>query len=185
MQKSTPFFTSLYFSDLTTPLDQLEQSILDFKDHNPLTEQRSNRYGWQSKPFTQSKLFMNELMKEVLKEIQQVYDDLGITTTPKLGNYWFNVNNKYSYNTSHTHPGCLISSVLYITAPLNSGALVIERPDDFHKHIYQYSPNENNIGRIIQEPRKGLMVTFPSYVRHQVEMSQADESRISIAFNFI
>jgi uncharacterized protein (TIGR02466 family) len=185
MQKSTPFFTSIYFSDLTTPLDQIERSILDFKDHNPSTEQRSNRHGWQSKPFTQSKLFMNELMKEVLQEIQQVYDDLGITATPKIGNYWFNINHRHSHNTSHTHPGCLISAVLYVTAPKDSGALVIERPDDFHKHIIQAAPNENNIARIIQEPKKGLLVMFPSFITHYVEMSQTDESRISIAFNFI
>jgi uncharacterized protein (TIGR02466 family) len=185
MQKVTPFFTSIYFSDLATPLDQIEKSILEFKDANFTTEERSNRHGWQSKPFTQSKLFMSDLMKEIVSEIQLIYTDLGISSTPKIGNYWFNINNRHSYNTSHTHPGCLISAVLYVTAPKDSGALVIERPDDFHKHIVQAAPNENNIARIIQEPKKGLLVMFPSFITHYVEMSKSDESRISIAFNFI
>lgn len=147
--------------------------------------QLSNNGGWQSQGFGyQHNLFLKSLIDTVLKNVSEVYKDLGISKVPLLGDYWFNVNSKHSFNVSHTHPGSYISAVFYVKVPDNSGRLIFERPDDFHNWIHDIDPNSNNIGKIIQQPHQNLLIMFPSYIRHSVEMNQSDEDRISIAFNF-
>ena len=84
---------------------------------------------------------------------------------PEPNDIWVNVNGCGHFNRTHTHQGPFNRSAVYFVAG-ESGALVFE-------------PGEFAI-----EPRPGLLVTFPSSMRHRVEPNQSDTLRISIALNF-
>lgn len=184
IQKTVPFYTALYFQDLKFDTEKLYQAVLSIKEiTNSVTF--SNQNGWQSPAFHfNDNLVFLPLLNQIKDTVDEIYKDLGIKTDAKLGDYWFNVNSKFSYNTSHNHPGSLISAVYYIKSPINSGRLVFERPDPFNDWILNTDPNENNIGKILQEPRENMLVLFPSYIKHYVEMNQSESERVSMALNF-
>lgn len=184
MIKIAPFTNAVFVEELDYVLTSIESAIIDLKNRIP-GETYSNRGGWQSKSYTRyEKPFMAGLIDSVTTKVQEVYKDLGITKEPTLGNYWFNINEKYHYNTAHNHPGSYVSAVLYVKAPKDCGELVIERPDPFVDWIHEYENNENNVTKIKQIPREKLLIIFPAYMRHYVEANMSDDVRISIAFNF-
>jgi predicted 2-oxoglutarate/Fe(II)-dependent dioxygenase YbiX len=70
----------------------------------------------------------------------------------------------------HTHDEHdeLLSAVYYVTAPQDSGDLVIE----------------DTPVTIRVRPEAGLMVLFPPDAPHAVEENASDRDRLSVAFNF-
>jgi len=182
--KLIPFFNPIYISSIDVELSSIEDSILRIKD-NELGVSISNAGGWQSRGYhSKEKLFMSSLISRIDLEVNGVYEDLGISKNPQLGNFWFNVNEKYHYNHQHNHPGSYISAVLYVRAPENCGQIVFDRPDPFHDWIHDCNPNDNNIAKIFQQPRDNMLLIFPSYIKHYVEMNMSDSPRISIALNY-
>lgn len=165
--------------------DTLEDSIMRIKESGMYDFPRGNRGGWSSTGFAAGeKLFMNDLIRRITLQVKGVYEELGITSEPKLGNYWFNVNHQHDYNVTHNHPGSYVSAVFYVRAPENCGEIVFERPDPFLDWIHEFEPNDNNVAAAKQQPRDNLLVMFPSYMRHYVEANNSDSARISIALNF-
>ena len=85
---------------------------------------------------------------------------------------WANVNRSGEYNKGHIHPSATWSGVYYVdagrpdeTRPGN-GNLVLDHPNcavamSFFPEI---TPSSYSI-----KPRSGLMVVFPSYLRHDVQ----------------
>jgi uncharacterized protein (TIGR02466 family) len=185
MIKLIPFFNPIYVTELDKSEENLEDSIIHIKESGIYDYPRGNRGGWSSKSFSSNeKLFMNSLLNRIGIEVGTVYEDLGITSIPKLGNYWFNVNFKHDYNVTHNHPGSYISAVYYVRAPENCGEIVFERPDPFLDWIHDFEPNDNNVVMAKQQPKDNLLVIFPSYIRHYVEMNNSSGPRISIALNY-
>ena len=184
LTKIIPFFNPIYISLLEYDLASIEEGILRLKSNEP-SSYISNAGGWQSKEyFSKEKIFMSKLIGLIDLEITEVYKDLGINKQPSLGNFWFNVNETYHYNHLHNHPGSYISAVLYVKAGENCGRIVFERPDPFYDWIHDTVPIENNIAKIFQQPSDNLLLIFPSYIKHYVEMNMSDVPRISIAFNY-
>ena len=77
----------------------------------------------------------------------------------------------------HDHGGTLIACSYYISAPPNSGNLLLVDPRgsinwDFTKEKYQ---------RIVPRPSK--LVIFPAYVMHMVEINKSQKTRISLGCN--
>lgn len=84
--------------------------------------------------------------------------------------FWFNSMQPGQRTSAHTHDENdeLLSAVYYVTAPENSGdLLLLDAPATV---------------RIRPEP--GMMVLFPPDLEHEVETNQSDQQRLSIAFNF-
>ena len=182
--KIIPFFNAIYLSSIDVELNHIADSIIKIKE-NDSGVTVSNAGGWQSRAYSRNeKLFMSSLLDRIEAEVTGVYEDLGINKKPLLGNFWFNLNEKYNYNLSHNHPGSYISAVLYLKVPENSGQIVFERPDPFHDWIQDCQPTDNNIGKIFQQPKDNMLLIFPSYIKHYVEMNLSDDPRISIALNY-
>jgi uncharacterized protein (TIGR02466 family) len=153
----------------------------------------SNQGGWQSsKYWGGQKEEFEPLCQEVfeyLKSVCQSYDF-------RLGSkyylsYWINVNGKYDYNKTHDHPNSVLSAVLYIKVPKNSGTFVMERPDlmeVYWSHVLE-KEDRNNDKTYLQwkiDPEPNKLLIFPSWIKHYVEQNlteDEDDERISIAFN--
>jgi uncharacterized protein (TIGR02466 family) len=97
---------------------------------------------------------------------------------------WLNVHETMGYNAVHSHPGALISGVIYLSCPEGSGKLHLRDP-----RLGATASKSKLLLDIGQEavitPIEGFSILFPSYLEHWVEPSTCKETthRISIAFN--
>ena len=148
----------------------------------------SNRGGWHSK----------EILEPVPDELQNFFSQVTmwansycaqITNINDLviGNWWVNINPKYTYNRTHDHQRSILSGVYYVDCEgENIGELVVERDDNMEFFTGRYqnsSPICMNTFRML--PYTGFLLMFPAWTYHSVEMNMEDRDRISIAFNLV
>jgi len=183
MKKITPFITSFYVIDIT-PVSFLSE-IYDVKSKIK-SNNLSNKGGWQSPAYTNEHDFILNFYKESIEEnLIQIYKEHRVSHKPKLGDYWFNVNGKYNYNSRHWHPFSYFSGVLYLQVPKDSGNIIFHRPDNYDSYIPIFEHNENNYGSWWYPPSVNQFIIFPSYLHHEVTQNLSNEDRVSVAFNFI
>lgn len=110
----------------------------------------------------------------------------------KISNMWININHPGSYNVEHDHPESILSGVLWVKVSDNCGGLKFNSPKSFSEHSL-IETLDKDIQRQInyfstfefKNPREGVMVLFPSHIRHSVDFNRSNSDRISIAFNLI
>jgi uncharacterized protein (TIGR02466 family) len=102
---------------------------------------------------------------------------------------WINIHRRGHTAGPHVHHNSLISGVLYLQVPENSGDLV------FHRDVVSLLPfppaldldvNAFNIYNCKSwglQPKANDICLFPSVVMHSVDPSESDEERWSLAFN--
>jgi uncharacterized protein (TIGR02466 family) len=149
---------------------------------------RSSINGWQSVKNLYEYEFVTEFLNYVTVPITQYLLDLQLDLSRHnliISQMWANVNGINSYNKSHQHPDSFISGVYYLTSPKNSGNIVFEDPRN-PWCILQGSYTELNYfsaTEVQYEPSPGLLILFPSYLSHRVEINNNKDDRISISFN--
>ena len=191
------FPTIFYWKDI---LDYEEKNkewikhIRDIKNTNAESRkgvQKSNVFGWQSGNtwithagiWNETQTFANELhgAMKIDPEYPAVIDTI-----------WANVNSKGSYNRTHTHSGCHLSFVYYLKCPEKSGQICFSDPrPQAHAVQLPFMPSEHWQGQQPEEygqevywpPTPGRFIMFPSWVCHDVELNQSDQTRISISGN--
>ena len=100
---------------------------------------------------------------------------------------WANVLRNGGYNSVHNHPNCMWSGVYYVDrgepdpTPNENGKLELLDPRSGINMLYI----EKNVldGRYVIEPVPGLMIVFPSWLKHMVHPYFGKRERISVAFN--
>jgi hypothetical protein len=116
------------------------------------------------------------IAREALPALGPVIDRLTAAARLVLGRddlhygFWFNQMQPGQRTSLHAHEELdeLLSAVYYVSAPDDSGDLVLH----------------DDPARIVIRPRPGLAVLFPPDVPHEVEPNLSDSTRLSIAFNF-
>ena len=164
---------------------KLAEYIYSEKRKDPEGLRNSNFGGWQSKAH------YHLTNNPIVDAIGNSLTDLRIlkpNVVLRLDGLWFNVNRPGSHNMMHQHPNCDLAAVMWIHAPKNSGNLVFENPHAFaHNKMNMYDNEVQK--RAIQytaynfSPREGMILLFPSYLRHAVEVNQCQDDRVSISFN--
>jgi uncharacterized protein (TIGR02466 family) len=165
------------------------------------SNQRSNAGGFQSTNFDM-KGFDNPHVSEMFKDfilpvLDQVADSWGFPRTKNLS-YWYNVNRKYNYNHTHYHPMAILSGVIYLKVPTNSGNITFSRSGseidrmDFltswqieTNQLVADNPNANTMHS--KAPEENLLIVFPGHLEHYVEQNlttDPDDARISVSFNY-
>jgi uncharacterized protein (TIGR02466 family) len=95
---------------------------------------------------------------------------------------------KDSTHLLHAHPGSIISGCFYLKTAPDSPPLIFKDPRDYYKYIY-YQPifGRNSVYSLLPEHvspvQDGLIMMWPSWLEHEVPLSNSDEDRITIAFN--
>jgi len=164
----------------------------NYQKNNPSREV-SNIGGYQSNDLSGNIPELNEVFKNVLQWSNKEFSKYGKKNqyTPVISNAWININQKNTYNTPHDHPGCYYSFVYYAKVPSNSGNINFYHPSQTMPHNWsdKHFKNERNdmedsiCYRVWKEPVNGLMIMFPSWLKHSVDMNKSNEDRISIAIN--
>ena len=171
-----------------TPLNQqLLELIYQLKQQDQ-GYSASNVLGWHSKSnlfeFDEIKAF-KALTDAAIVEVSQAigYGDVPI----KAANCWANVNPKYASNKIHDHANCLFSGVYYVKTPKDSGTLMFYDPRSaktFYKPLVS-TFTAYTADAIAHAAEEGLMLIFPSWLKHGVEPNLSDEDRVSISFNYV
>lgn len=153
---------------------------------------RSNRNGWHS----EGNLFSSEA--DCVKTLRNHAETAVWAATEKVSRKvdkaslamklfaWMNANPAGGYNAPHTHPGAHWSGVYYVSQPEietgNSGMIEFldPRSDLPNWRILKaqaFRPKHK------VRPKAGEIVLFPSYLVHWVYPNEANEDRVTIAFN--
>jgi uncharacterized protein (TIGR02466 family) len=96
---------------------------------------------------------------------------------------WFNYSKPGEWHHKHAHPNSFISGVLYMKAAKDSDKIFFH--NDSYKQL-QIPPSEFNLYNSNTwwlPVETGKLMLFPSSFVHSVEPVQANDTRISLAFN--
>ena len=145
---------------------------------------KSNRGGYQSPDIEVNRAgpYIQGWFQQVEEKISDFAKEC-FKPTPQLSiqSFWINQNNKGDYNIPHNHPKCLFAGVYYMDAPRDCGRIILEAP---YADTVEYGAVENYFHTQYRIPvKKGLLLIFPSWIKHSVETSNSDQKRTSIAFN--
>ena len=129
-------------------------------------------------------MFLQSFLTNCLAEFSPIKKSVNLSVRA-----WVNISKPGGYLEKHHHPDCNLAGVLWIKAPKNCGFFYFESPNEFAEYDLMDIQKQEMVDQYLAcpsyriEPQEGLMVLFPSHLRHAVEMNQSDEDRISIAFN--
>ena len=163
-------------------------AIKDYKNENPSIK-KSNIAGYHSpetlhgvEEFRPLFEYICQLGMKAVADLNFVECDVALTSA------WLNINDtRQCMNSEHIH-GDVFSGVFYLSAPEESGKLVLQNPAINHMWSGCALTSQKNefTGESIRiEPIDGNIILFPSYLPHSVETNNHDEARIAISFNLI
>ena len=165
-------------------------TVKEYKEQNPTKETPlSNIAGYQSPSTLQGVEELRPLFEYICQMGFKSIADLDfIDCDIALTEAWLNINDsRQCMNSEHVH-GDVFSGVFYLSAPDESGKLVIQNPaiNKMWKGCSLTSQKNQFTGESIRiEPVEGNIILFPAYLPHSVETNNHDEERISISFNLI
>ena len=188
MIKEQFFPTTIYAKDIQLDNETLSNNIVNWSQQDPGVK-KTNMNGWHSKPEMHLKSEYQQLVQELYKMQEEIYQEEWLDRQPKLGNMWANINYPGGYNRPHVHPNCLFSGVYYVKANKNSGVFVANDPRPGIQTMMptrkQGRPPKHLWREVHLEPIPGRIIMFPAWLWHCVEPNQSNDIRISVSFNFI
>ncbi|MEO0608098.1 MAG: TIGR02466 family protein [Pseudomonadota bacterium] len=112
--------------------------------------------------------------------------DLG-TARLTCDSLWINILGEGGYHSGHIHPNSVLSGTCYLAMPDGAGRLKFEDPRlPMMMAAPPLKPDAPEAaGRFhYVDPKPGQVLFWESWLRHEVMMSQTEEPRISISFNY-
>lgn len=105
----------------------------------------------------------------------------------KLDNMWINILTPGGVHTGHIHPHSVVSGTFYASIPAGASALRFEDP---RLGLMMAAPTRRaDAGReqrtfVTVAPKPGTLLLWESWLRHEVQMNEATQDRISVSFNY-
>lgn len=173
--------------ELTIDTRDIQKFCYDYQSKDS-GRQSSNIGGWQSNDLDLAK-HLPKLYYEIKERLDELYfyfefkDELSL----KIDNAWININKKHDFNVPHDHSYGLFSGVYYVSAEEYMGDIVFMNPCSsqgicINQNIVKIcNPFNSNLYKVT--PKTGMLVLFPTWMKHYTEPNQTNEDRISIAFN--
>ena len=106
---------------------------------------------------------------------------------PRLDSLWVNLLKGGGHHSAHIHPHSIISGTLYVEVPKGAGAIRFEDP---RLPLMMAAPTRQKDAPeamrpfVTVEPRRGLLLLWESWLRHEVLPGTGRGERLSISFNF-
>ena len=158
-------------------------------DHNKHEFKGASNHSQVSKDFRILKKYP-KIEKLLLKKFKEFANDtlhlddhdFAITTS------WFTKVEKDGYSDFHCHKNCFYSGLYYYDKySENTSQIAFLSPVSSFSDFW-LSPTEfviQNSDQYNFTPTKNLLLLFPSYLRHKVEVHHEEDTRYSLAFNFV
>tara|TARA_B100000035_G_scaffold212590_1_gene182185 strand:+ start:509 stop:1108 length:600 start_codon:yes stop_codon:yes gene_type:complete len=190
----TPFFSTPYGEE---HIEIDNQKIIDY------AYSMRKKHEWSEQGYQTPHLDLNtEAIQEILTKVKThllnlqttVYAFSGDVAKFEVSSCWINITDpnhteQFAHTHSHNHPGNFTSLVYYPQAQDDCGNLTLENPNttaDWALGAYEGLIQEYNIfnsQRLNIIPITGMLVSFPSYVKHFANTNLSKKPRISMAFN--
>ena len=127
------------------------------------------------------------LFDEVSKHAEEFFKCFNHKVDLKYLNAWINISGNKDFNRLHNHQQSIISGVVYIRVPDNSGNIIFENPNLAIEYVHPTeeltSLNNYNSPEWFIKSIAGEILMFPSYLRHYVQENKSNKDRISLSFN--
>jgi len=160
--------------------------------HGDLFESRFDLFRWADPPIRMLTAWCHNRLASLVQELNR-YDDAEMNLLRFDYHAWFHITRKHGYQGQHNHPNASWSGIFCV----HPGDPVPDRPDSglvrFHDprtHIDMYSDAGNrhlrlpfSAGSCDWRHRRGQLVIFPSYLRHEIYPYVGERPRIVVAFN--
>jgi len=99
-----------------------------------------------------------------------------------------NINNsRKCYNSIHTEKNVL-TLILFVSVPENSGNLCIYNPslnDNWEGYQFFREKNEFTSRALVIKPKEGGIICFPSYLPYSIEPNDHDDEFMWMSFNIV
>ena len=192
------FPTQFWTVELNENIGQLQNEAYLIKKNDNVGVRKSNSgsQGYHSKDISDLDNLpgTSHLVKQIVNAVNVIHQ-ISRQGELKLTNFWINISGQGSSNTPHTHSGFTYSGVFFIKVPkqMKGGRFLFYRnfnEADFisteymglFKKGYKLQGYDYPINTI--SPKENLLVVFPAWVPHAVEINLSEEERISLSFNF-
>ena len=175
------FPTTLITLDVEERTDELKPEDFEFHSIGP------NQRSYQSFNLTILSKYPR-ISKLLLKKFDKVKQTLKLNHEFVITTSWFTKIENGGYSLPHSHKNSFYSGVYYFDDYSDeSGGLELLNPlsvnVDFLLNPEEW--NSYNYGGWIIEPKRNLLVFFPSHIRHTVKVHKDSTPRYSLAFNIV
>jgi hypothetical protein len=175
------FPAAVGFYDLDKPLSEKElQFIKDLETRNNEGNTTSiDNYLLKSKEMKRIAAFIDKCVQDYFQTVYAPKHKV----KPYVTQSWANYTNKGQFHHKHSHPNSFISGVFYVSADPEKDRIFFYK--DGYQQIKVTTEDWNlwNSESWWLPVETGKAVLFPSSLTHMVETVQAEDTRISIAFN--
>jgi len=177
------FPTPLYISE---PYELSENEITSAKKHFENVSQNANgnftsnnKLVLETVDFVNLKKYIKNCIDEYFYYVLQVKKDINIYITQS----WLNFNTKDTSHHTHFHSNSIVSGVFYFTddnAPIEFEASNLK----FGSMSLRYENyNDLNSETFDITTKKGVLLLFPSSLKHSVKNNISENTRISLSLN--
>ena len=192
------FPTQFWTAELNENIEQLQNEayLIKKNDKDGVRKSNSGLQGYHSKDIRDLSNLpsTNQLVNQIIHAVNTIHK-ISRQGELQLTNFWINISGKGSSNTPHTHSGLTYSGVFFIKVPkemkggrflfyrnFNEADLMSTEQMGLFKEGYQKQGYDFPINTI--SPKENMLVVFPAWVPHAVEINLSNEERISLSFNF-
>lgn len=198
MTSRSLFVTRLYEAEVTDHmlLDQLAHSIRSLANDDQAGRRWSRDKGY--KGYT-SYASLNDLPRRdpAFADLQKLLTRhaaafagelaFDLARKPRLDSIWVNQLRSSGHHSAHIHPHSILSGTIYVETPDQAGAIRFEDP---RLAMMMAAPAKREDAAeelrpfVTVTPRRGLLLLWESWLRHEVLPGSAKGDRLSISFNF-
>jgi len=132
-------------------------------------------------------------LKKIIENNASVYfhEVLQIKRDCKLyiKNSWITKHQTNDYTQIHHHANSIVSAILYLKNTQGTGDLILQRPENNNVlpgnfQFKHYSYNMLNAQAFTIEPSDGLLVIFPSHLKHSAKANLTNLDRYLLSCDF-
>lgn len=186
------YMTSVIIEDHEHLNATLEKDCYRLKESNTGVS-ASNLNGWHSTTdlFSRSEESFKEISEHIIafaqSSVKRIHPNLDLSKYNQEMNGWININPPGALNVPHDHPEWEMSGTYYVKAPEGNNPqdgcfeFIDPKTNSSLSKIYNINGVER---RYLIKPTAGLLIGFPSYVKHWVRPNNSNSDRISIAWNY-
>ena len=182
---SKPFYKSeLNISDddlnnLKNIISKIEYNKLDVDYIDNVASLSKNNYILNEKPFL-------DIKNKICDEFKIFFNNnLHHVNNFKMTTSWIAKSEPGQMSQYHNHSNCMFSGIFYIDTFENSGDICFTDFRDKRFSVDKKNYNVLNSTSWTFEPKEKMILFFPSEVHHQILKNNSNNTRYSIAFNFI
>lgn len=104
-----------------------------------------------------------------------------------LDSLWINILQPGGFHSAHIHPHSVISGTIYVVVPKGASSLRFEDPrlgQMMSAPPRKSTSRKENQSFVSYEPKRGTLLLWESYLRHEVPYLKSKSERISVSFNY-